>query len=149
MPALLSILALVAGAHAPSPTFATGTFAATTAQRTTFRFRIVAHTSRNHCGSKAGQHCFIALSDPSIDETCTDGSSYDAGLFDVPNGFVSSTGHFSYHQDVDGTNPLIDFHAHAVGTRVTGSFREKDPDGGAAGMLTCDSGTVTFTAKHT
>jgi hypothetical protein len=140
--ATASILAPAADAHRTS--FAAGTYTASTAQSTTFRFRIIAHTSTNNCGSKAGAHCFVALSDPSIDETCSDGTSYDAGLFAVPNGFVSPTGHFAYHQSVEDSNPLVDFRIHVVGTRATGSLREEGP----IGTTTCDSGTVTFRAKR-
>jgi hypothetical protein len=144
--AMAGVVAPAAGAH--DVPYATGTYTATTAQHTTFRFRIVAHTAHNHCGSKAGAHCFVALSNPSINETCSDGTSDNAGLFDVPDGSISSTGHFAYHQAVAGSNPLIDFRMHAVGSKVSGSYREKDPAGGAGGMLTCDSGSVLFHATR-
>jgi hypothetical protein len=144
----LALLGPAAGATPSKPGFATGVYNARTSQKTTFRFKIVAHTSRNHCGDKARMHCFVALSDPDIYETCSDGTSSNSGLFDVPNGNVSWTGYFSYHQALKGSDPMIDFHAHAWGTKVTGSFREKSPADGSGGALTCDSATVTFTATR-
>ncbi len=141
------VLACAPAAAARHWSFQTGVYAAKTAQKTTFKFKIVGHTATNHCGTKGSQHCFIALSDPRLDTTCSDGTSFSAGLFDVPSGFVSQDGGFSYHQSVQGANPRIDFRAHASGAKVTGSFRELDPQSGPTGMLSCDSGTVTFTAR--
>ncbi len=145
--AALAVLTASATASTPKVPFTTGIYTAKTSQKTTFRFKIVAHTPKNNCGSKAGAHCFIALSDPPINETCSDGTSYGSGLFEIPNGNVSSLGYFAYHHDLQGANPLIEFHAHAYGTKVTGSYREKNPAAGGGGVLMCDSATVTFTAK--
>jgi hypothetical protein len=142
------VLACVPVAQARHWSFQTGVYAAKTSQKTTFRFKIVGHTAANHCGTKGSQHCFVALSDPPLDTTCSDGTAYSAGLLDVPSGFVSTAGNFGYHQALSDTNPRIDFKAHAEGAKVTGSFRETDPQSGASGMLSCDSGTVTFTARR-
>lgn len=141
-------LVLAPSAIAHRPVFQTGVYTAKTSQHTTFKFKLVTHTASNHCGTKGGVYCFVAMSDPSTDETCADGTRYDAGLFEVPSGFMSWHGIFSYHQNSQGSSPLIDFRARATGAKVTGSFREVDPKSGANGMVRCDSGTVTFTAKH-
>jgi hypothetical protein len=145
--AAVFVLACVPVAQARHWSFQTGVYSAKTSQQTTFKFKIVGHTAASHCGTKGTQHCFIALSDPRLDETCADGTAYSAGLFDVPSGFVTPTGNFSYHQALSDTNPRIDFRAHAEGTRVNGTFRETDPQSGPTGMLSCDSGSVTFTAR--
>jgi hypothetical protein len=142
------VLACAPVAQARHWSFQTGVYAAKTSQKTTFRFKIVGHTAANHCGTKGTQHCFIALSDPRLDETCTDGTTSNSGLFDVPSGFVSPTGTFSYHQALSDRDPRIDFRAHAEGTQVSGTFRETDPQSGPSGMLSCDSGSVTFTARR-
>jgi len=142
------VLACVPVAEARRWSFQTGVYTAKTSQQTTFKFKIVGHTAANHCGTRGTQHCFIALSDPRLDTTCTDGTTYSDDLFDVPSGFVSTTGSFSFHQPMSDSNPRIDFHAHAEGSKVSGTFREIDPRSGASGMLSCDSGAVTFTARR-
>jgi hypothetical protein len=144
----VATLVLAPGAIAHRPVFQTGVYTAKTSQHTTFKFKLVTHTAANHCGTKGGVYCFVAMSDPSMDEQCADGTHYGAGLFAVPNGFMSWRGSFAYHQNAQDSSPLIDFHAHASGAKVTGSFREVDPNSGPNGMVSCDSGTVTFTAKR-
>ena len=102
-------LVLAPSAIAHRPVFQTGVYTAKTSQHTTFKFKLVTHTASNHCGTKGGVYCFVAMSDPSTDETCADGTRYDAGLFEVPSGFMSWRGIFSYHQNSQGSSPLIDF----------------------------------------
>jgi hypothetical protein len=137
----------VAAAAKPAPVkFKTGTYSAKTSQGDHFKFKIEGHTTADHCGSVASAHCFIAISYPTITEPCTMGPS-GGGMFSVPNGFVNGKGNFSYHQSLSGsTQPLIAFTAHASGSKVTGTLREKDDTGTGA---TCDTGTVRWTARRT
>ena len=98
MATAVATLVLAPGAMAHRPVFQTGVYTAKTSQHTTFKFKLVTHTAANHCGTKGGVYCFVAMSDPNIDEACADGTNYGAGLFDVPNGFMSWRGAFDYHQ---------------------------------------------------
>jgi hypothetical protein len=142
------VLALTVAAVAkPAPVkFKTGTYSAKTSQGGHFKFKIERHTTADHCGAVASAHCFIAIGDPTITEPCTTGPS-GGGVFSVPNGFVNTKGNFSYHQSLSGPQqPLIAFTAHASGSKVTGTLREKDDTGTGA---TCDTGTVRWTAHRT
>ncbi len=146
---LTAVLVLALGAAAaakPVPVkFKTGTYSATTSQGSHFKFKLEAHTAANRCGSAASAHCFIAISYPTITEPCTTGPS-GGGMFSVPNGFVNAKGNFSYHQSLSGAEqPLIAFTAHATGSKVSGTLREKDDTGTGA---TCDTGTVRWTAHR-
>jgi hypothetical protein len=142
---LLFALAVAASAKAPTARFKTGSYSAKTAQGAHFKFKIEGHTAADHCGSSASNHCFIAISYPTISEPCTTGPS-GGGTFDVPNGFINGKGNFSYHQSLSGSQqPLIAFTAHASGSKVTGTLREKDDNGPGA---TCDTGTVRWTAHR-
>ena len=142
----LSVAAVAVEAKPVTVHFKTGTYTAKTSQGSSFKFKIEGHTVADHCGTAASAHCFIAISYPTISEPCTTGSS-GGGMFSVPNGFVNAKGNFSYHQSLSGsTRPLIAFTAHASGSKVTGTLREKDDTGTGA---TCDSGTVRWTAHRT
>ena len=122
---LLFALAVSAAAKPVTVKFKTGTYSAKTSQGAHFKFKIEAHTTADRCGSSASAHCFIAISYPTITEPCTTGSS-GGGMFSVPNGFVNGKGNFSYHQSLSGPQqPLIAFTAHASGSKVTGTLREK------------------------
>lgn len=142
---LLFALAVSAAATPVTVKFKTGTYSAKTSQGAHFKFKIEAHTTADRCGSSASAHCFIAISYPTITEPCTTGSS-GGGMFSVPNGFVNGKGNFSYHQSLSGPQqPLIAFTAHASGSKVTGTLREKDDNGPGD---TCDTGTVRWTAHR-
>jgi hypothetical protein len=146
---LTTILVLALGVAAAAKTvpvkFKTGTYSAKTSQGSHFKFKIEGHTVADRCGSAASAHCFIAINDPTITEPCTTGPT-GGGIFAVPNGFVSGKGNFSYHQSLSGPEqPLIAFTAHASGSKVTGTLREKDDTGTGA---TCDTGTVRWTAHR-
>jgi hypothetical protein len=143
---LALVVSAAAAAKSPSAKFKTGTYAAKTSQGEKFKFKLEAHTASDHCGTAARAHCFIAITYPTISEPCTTGSP-GGGEFSVPNGFVSSKGAFHYHQALQGPQqPLIDFTAHASGSKVTGTLREKDDNGPGD---TCDTGTVKWTAHRT
>jgi hypothetical protein len=142
---LLLAAAAAAVAKLAPVKFKTGAYSAKTSQGGHFKFKIEGHTAADHCGSSASAHCFIAISYPTITEPCTTGPS-GGGTFDVPNGFVNGKGSFSYHQSLSGTQqPLIAFTAHASGSKVTGTLREKDDDGPGD---TCDTGTIHWTAHR-
>jgi hypothetical protein len=142
---LLFVLVVAAAAKPTAVKFKTGTYSAKTSQGSRFKFKIEAHTAADHCGTSASSHCFIAISYPTITEPCTTGPS-GGGSFSVPNGFVNAKGDFSYHQPLQGTQqPLIAFTAHASGSKVTGTLREKDDDGPGD---TCDTGTLHWTAHR-
>jgi hypothetical protein len=142
---LVLALAVAAAAKPVSVKFKTGTYLAKTSQGGHFKFKIEGHTAADHCGTAASAHCFIAISYPTFTEPCTTGPS-GGGMFSVPNGFVNAKGNFSYHQSLSGPQqPLIAFTAHASGSTVTGTLREKDDTGTGA---TCDSGTVRWTAHR-
>jgi hypothetical protein len=142
---LLFALTVAAAAKPVTVTFKTGTYSAKTSKGSRFKFKIEGHTATDHCGTSASAHCFIAITDPTITEPCTMGSS-GGGIFSVPNGFVNGKGNFSYHQPLSGPQqPLIAFTAHASGSKVTGTLREKDDNGPGD---TCDSGTVRWTAHR-
>jgi hypothetical protein len=143
--ALLLALAVAAAAKPAPVKFKTGTYTAKTSQGASFKFKLEAHTATDRCGSSASAHCFIAISYPTITEPCTTGPS-GGGMFSVPNGFVNGKGNFSYHQSLSGPQqPLIAFTAHASGSKVTGTLREKDNNGPGD---TCDTGTVRWTAHR-
>jgi hypothetical protein len=142
---LLCAFAAAAVAKTVTVKFKTGTYSAKTSQGARFKFKIEAHTTADRCGTSASQHCFIAITYPTITEPCTMGPS-GGGIFAVPNGFVNGKGNFGYHQSLSGPQqPLIAFTAHASGSKVTGTLREKD-DTGSGG--TCDTGTVRWTARR-
>ena len=142
---LVLVLAVAAAAKPVTVRFKTGTYSATTSQGAHFKFKLEGHTASDRCGSAASTHCFIAISYPTISEPCTAGSS-GGGMFSVPNGFVNGKGNFSYHQALSGPqHPLIAFTAHASGSKVTGTLREKDDNGPGD---TCDTGTVHWTAHR-
>jgi hypothetical protein len=143
---MVLLFALAVAAAAKPVAFKTGTYSAKTSQGAHFRFKIEGHTATDRCGSSASAHCFIAISYPTITEPCTTGPA-GGGMFSVPNGFVNGKGNFSYHQSLSGPQqPLIAFTAHASGSRVTGTLREKDDNG--PGDI-CDTGTVRWTAHRT
>lgn len=122
----------------------TGTYTAKIGH-TTFRFRVYAHPA-HHCGSRAGQHCFIAISDPTIPEPCSNGQA-EHNAFSIPNGFISKAGRFSYFQPTEGTNPLISFKATFNGRHASGTLRETDVyDDGSGTLAHCDTGTVRWRA---
>jgi hypothetical protein len=143
---VLVLVLIVAAAAKPAPVkFKTGTYSAKTSQGSHFKFKIEGHTATDRCGSVASARCFIAISYPMITEPCTTGPS-GGGMFSVPNGFVNGKGNFSYHQSLSGPEqPLLAFTAHASGSKVTGTLREKEDTGTGA---TCDTGTVHWTAHR-
>ena len=101
------------------------------------RFKVIAHSATNNCGATAAKHCFIALTYPHADQTCagTPGP-VDAGIYPIPNGFVSTTGRFSYRQ----ADPDETFVATITAHGASGSFRTHD--------ATCDTGLVTWKATR-
>ncbi len=121
----------------------TGTYTAK-AGTASFRFKVEAHTATNNCGASATAHCFIAITYPKIKAPCTDGGQPEDNAFSVPNGFINSAGHFSYHQN----GPLISFSASTTGSRWTGTLREKDSLDTGDGPFTCDTGVVHWSAKR-
>jgi hypothetical protein len=148
--ALLLILFGSAGLAGASThvNYLAGEYSATTTQHGQFKFKIEAHTLADHCGTSASSHCFIAITYPSYSEPCPGGQPL-SGSFSVPNGFVSAAGNFSYHQPLNGEQePLIDFRAHASGSKVTGTLRERDETENGTTTTFCDTGTVHWTARR-
>jgi hypothetical protein len=138
----------VAGAAGTHVKYDVGEYSATTSQGGSFKFKIEVHSAADHCGTSVSSHCFIALSYPTFTEPCPGGQPI-GGSFSVPNGFVSAAGNFSYHQPLNGASePLIQFQAHAVGARVTGTFREEDQSVGGSTTTLCDTGIVHWTARR-
>lgn len=144
----LVLVAAGAGVAQARARFKTGIYTAVTSQGAKFKFDVVAHTRTNHCGSAAGQYCFLAKSYPTFEWVCA-GVRTNAGIFSVPSGFVkASTGAFKYAQALESSSPLLQFTAVLSGSRASGSFRQEEPDNAVPGTsATCDSGTVTWKAK--
>lgn len=139
----LAVACSVAGAAgAATARYATGVYQAK-AGHATFRFRVVAHSATNHCGTRSAQRCFIAISYPKIAEPCTNGQS-SGGVFPIPNGFISSSGHFDNHANSTGIEQFtIDFR----GSRATGALRGVSSYvDGSGTTIRCNSGRVKFTA---
>jgi hypothetical protein len=135
-----------AGSH---KSFKAGVYSAKTAQGSTFKFKVQAHSPTNHCGTRSAQHCFIAISYPTLNWSCGGAAATNAGSFSVPNGFISAAGKFSYFQPLHGSSePLLKFTATFAGSKATGTLREKElTDDGSGSTVTCDSGTVKWSAR--
>lgn len=140
---VLAIVAAVAGAAGLH--YKTGTYTAKTSQGTTFKFKVIAHTATNNCGKAAGVHCFVAVTYPHADQSCGGAKPYDAGIYPLPNGFISTAGRFSYRQ----SNPSELFQVTIKGAKATGSFRTRSTTDLGNGPVTCDTGTVTWKATRT
>jgi hypothetical protein len=138
------------GAAASShKSFKAGVYSAKTAQGSTFKFKVQAHSPTNHCGTRSTQHCFIAISYPSFNWSCGGAAATNAGAFPVANGFINAAGRFSYSQPLQGdSQPLLKFTATISGSKATGTLREKElTDDGSGSTVTCDSGTVKWSGR--
>ncbi len=139
---LLALVSVAAGARSVS--YKTGTYKATTSQGQTFKFKVQAHTASNHCGTSSAQHCFIAVTYPHASQSCGGGPLTDAGVYPIPNGFLSAAGRFAYRQK----DPDESFVATLKGAKATGSFRTSAVSDLGNGPVTCDTGTVTWKATR-
>ncbi len=127
---------------------ALGKWKATTSTHQTFKFKIVQHGPKASCGTKTSARCFYALSYPTIPDPCPNGQS-GGGVFGVPNGFVNLRGIFSYKQGSPTSDEYMQFRVALSGSKGTGTLRSTSPEElGVESPPVCDSGTITFTARH-
>jgi hypothetical protein len=125
-----------------------GTWQATTSTHQSFKFKIVKHGPSSSCGSTATARCFYALTYPSTVNPCPNGQS-GGGLFAVPNGFVNLKGVFSYTYLAPTKENYVQFRVALSGAKGSGTLRDTTPQElGVENPPVCDSGTISFTARH-
>lgn len=152
--ALLSTSAAVllagslANAYAGTTPVDPGTWEASTSTHQTFKFKILKHGPSTSCGTTASARCFYSLTYPSTSNPCPNGQ-VGGGLFAVPDGFVNLHGVFSYTYQTPTSADYVQFRVALSGAKGSGTMRDTTPQElGVENPPVCDSGTISFTARH-
>jgi hypothetical protein len=119
-----------------------GVYTATTANGSSFEFKVV-----DHCSKSPTTRCLYSDTYPTVQAPCPNGQT-GGGLLNYPQGVISKSGKLSVVQGTIAAGTYVKFTVVFKGNSVNGTLRALYPETIGQATPACDSGTVTFTGHR-